>query len=111
MAKSRAQQQGGGKGREKEASQCGPWRNRGRRNKEETEREQSKEFRQLKRQHSAVESGINALEIHGLDKCPDHGVDGFRRYVSLAVLARNIQKLGAGLREREHKRPGRRKAA
>lgn len=77
---------------------------KGRRNREETEREQSEEFRQLKRQHSAVESGINALEIHGLDKCPDHGIDGFRRYVSLAVLARNIQKLGAGLCERSKRR-------
>jgi hypothetical protein len=27
----------------------------------------------------------------------DHGLDGFRRYVALAVVARNIQQLGAWL--------------
>ena len=37
-----------------------------------------------KRKHSAVESAINALENHGLDRCPDHCIDGFKRYVSLA---------------------------
>ncbi len=46
-----------------------------------------------------VESAINALEVHGLDKCPDHGIDGFKRYVALAVVARNIQRLGAVLRQ------------
>jgi len=44
----------------------------------------------LRHQHSAVESAINALEQHGLDQCPDHGITGFKRYVALAVLARNI---------------------
>ena len=84
---------------------------KGRRNKEESAREKSAEFKKEKRQHSAVESGINALEVHGLDKCPDHGIDGFKRYVSLAVLARNIQKLGAGLQEKERAQAMRRKAA
>lgn len=70
---------------------------KGKRNKIEVKRESDVEFRQKKRQHSAVESGINALEIHGLDKCPDNGLHGFKRYVGLAILARNIQKLGAGL--------------
>jgi IS5 family transposase len=53
------------------------------------------------KQHSAVESGINALEQHGLDRCPDQGIGGFKRYVSLGVVGRNIQKLGAILREHE----------
>ena len=44
---------------------------------------------------------INALEVHGLDKCPDRGIDGFKRYVALPVLARNIQKLGTELRKQE----------
>jgi hypothetical protein len=42
----------------------------------------------MRRQHSAVESAINALEVHGLDRCPDHGIKGFERYVALAVLAK-----------------------
>jgi len=68
---------------------------KGRRNKKEAEREGSEEFRTSKKKHSAVESGINALEIHGLDKCLDHGLSGFKRYVAFAVVARNIQKMGS----------------
>ena len=64
-------------------------------------REQEPEFVALRHQHSAVESAINALEVHGLDRCLDHGIDGFKRYVALAVVARNIQRLGALLRQQE----------
>jgi len=53
--------------------------------------EQSEEFIQAKHKHSAVESSINALENHGLDRCLDHGIHGFKRYVALAIVARNIQ--------------------
>jgi transposase, IS5 family len=65
------------------------------------EHEADPEFVDLRRQHSAVESAINALEVHGLDRCLDHGIDGFKRYVALAVVARNIQRLGAILRQQE----------
>jgi hypothetical protein len=65
------------------------------------ERECDPEFIRLRRQHSAVESAINALEAHGLDRCPDHGIDGFKRYVAVAVVARNIQRLGAILLQQE----------
>ena len=81
---------------------------KGRLNKEDKTREYSDDFQAERRQHSAVESGINALEVHGLDKCPDHGIEGFKRYVALAVLARNIQKLGAELRKQEKKEEERR---
>ena len=60
--------------------------------------------KQAKQQHSAVESAINALEVHGLDKCLDHGIDAFERYVGLAVLSRNIQKLGTIKRDMERLR-------
>lgn len=63
------------------------------------ERERSPEFIAARQQHSAVESAINALGVHGLDICLDHGITGFKRYVSLAVLSRNIQRLGAIVRE------------
>jgi hypothetical protein len=56
-----------------------------------------------------VESAINALEVHGLDKCPDHGLECFKRYVSLAVLARNIQRIAAVIREQELEREGRKR--
>lgn len=56
--------------------------------------QQSPEFVKARRAHSAVESAINGLEVHGLDRCPDHGIDGFKRYVALAVVARNIHRIG-----------------
>lgn len=71
--------------------------------------EQSEGFLKARRAHSAVESAINALEVHGLDRCPDHGIGGFKRYVALAVVARNIHRLGAILWHQEQKRARRKK--
>jgi hypothetical protein len=71
--------------------------------------EQSEAFVKARRAHSAVESAINALEVHGLDMCPDHGIGGFKRYVALAVVARNIHRIGAILWQQEHKRARRKK--
>ena len=67
---------------------------KGRLSAKDAEIESGEEFIQNKRQHSAVESAINALENHGLDRCLDHGIKGFERYISLAVLARNLQIIG-----------------
>jgi hypothetical protein len=64
-------------------------------------RESAPEFVLRRRQHPAVESAINALEVHVPVKCPDHGIDVFKRCVALAVVARNIRRLGAILREQE----------
>jgi hypothetical protein len=44
------------------------------------------------------------LEVHGLDYCPDHGIYGFKRYVSLAIVGRNLQRIGAILQGRDRKR-------
>ena len=64
------------------------------------QRERSEpEYLRACRQHPAVESAIHALENHGLDRCPDHGIEGFRRYVALAIVGRNIQQLGTILFE------------
>jgi len=82
---------------------------KGRCNKIEKERESSEAFRTSKRKHAAVESGINALEVHGLDTCPDHGITGFKRYIALAIVARNIQKLGAELIKKTRKQEKRRR--
>jgi len=46
------------------------------------------------RERVAVELAINALEVHGLDKCPDHDIDSFKRYVALAIVTRNIHRIG-----------------
>jgi len=70
--------------------------------------EYSLEFIGERKKHPAVESAINALENHGLDICPDHGTDGFDRYVALAVTARNIQILGSIIQKQELRRQKRR---
>ena len=74
---------------------------KGRRSKAAKRHESEPEFARLRRQHATVESAINALEHHGLDRCPDQGIDGFKRYVALAVQARKVQRLGAVLKEQE----------
>ncbi len=65
--------------------------------------EYSEEFVLGRRKHSGVESAINGLENHGLDRCLDNGLYGFKRYVSFAVLARNIETLGSLIREQQLK--------
>ena len=40
----------------------------------------------------------------GLDRCLDHCIDGFKRYVALAVVARNIHHLGVVLHRQEKER-------
>ena len=68
---------------------------KGKLSKQAQQEEQAEAFVKARRAHSAVESAINALEVHGLDICPDHGIYGFKRYVALAVLTRNIHRIGA----------------
>jgi hypothetical protein len=76
---------------------------KGRLSRQVQEIEASEEFRNARRKHSAVESAINALEVHGLDRCRDHGIYGFKRYIALAVVARNIHRIGAILKNHEQK--------
>jgi len=72
---------------------------KGRLNQADKDHEGSDDFKQLRKQHSGVESAINALEQNGLDRCPDHGIKGFKCYVALAVVSRNIKRLGAVIRQ------------
>jgi hypothetical protein len=67
---------------------------RGKLNKAEKESQQNKDYKKLKFAHSAVESNINCLEHHGLDKCPDKSEKGFRRYAGFGILAYNLHKIG-----------------
>ena len=77
---------------------------KGKLSKQAKEEEQAEAFVKTRRAHSAVESAINGLEVHGLDVCPDHGIIGFKRYVALAVVARNIHRIGAILWQQEQLR-------
>ena len=74
---------------------------RGKKNELETEREKQRKFVTLRKQHSAVESDINALEHHGLDRCLDMGLEAFQRYVGYGVLALNLHRIGKRLIERQ----------
>lgn len=74
---------------------------KGKLSSEEKIKTHTPEYKKVRRQHSAVESAINALEQHGLDRCPDHGIAGFKRYVALSVLARNLQHIGCILTAKE----------
>jgi hypothetical protein len=69
---------------------------KGKLNKAEYEREHTKRFNEL-------ESAINCLEHHGLNRCPDKGSAGFTRYAALGVLAYNLHKLGNILLEQDRK--------
>ena len=84
---------------------------KGRLSEADKARESDPEFGRLRRQHSAVESAINALGVHGLHRCPDDGITGFKRYVALAIVARNIQRLGAVIREQEQQAAKRRRGS
>lgn len=84
---------------------------KGKLNKEEYAREHDKEFIKKRRKHSAIESDINGLEHHGLDRCPDKGKINFRRYAALGVLSLNLHRLGNALIAEEKKSKGFNKAA
>ena len=71
--------------------------------KQDKDIESSEEYSAAKQKHSAVESAINALDVHGLDKCLDHGLTGFERYVALAIVARNLQRLGAIIHKKDQR--------
>ena len=74
---------------------------RGKKNAAETEREGGKKFKALRARHSAVESEINSLEHHGLNRCLDVGLAGYKRYVGLGVMSYNLHLIGRELLRRE----------
>ena len=65
--------------------------------------QQEKRYKKIKYAHSAIESHINCLEHHGLEKGPDKGENAFRRYAGFGVLAHNLHKLGNILIEKDLK--------
>ncbi len=72
---------------------------RGRANQHSRARESTRRYVQLRAQHQAIESNINSLEHHGLKRCPDKGLHGFKRYVGLGILAYNLHKVGERLQQ------------
>ena len=80
---------------------------RGKKNAAETERESGRKFVALRQQHSAVESEINSLEHHGLNRCLDVGLEGYLRYVGCGVMSYNLHVIGRELLERKRARTDR----
>jgi IS5 family transposase len=76
----------------------------GKLSQEDKQRESTPEFGEVRKWHSGIESAIHALgtgTIHalgtgnGLALCRDKKYQGYRRYLALGVLARNVQVLGS----------------
>lgn len=77
---------------------------KGKLSKTEYQAEHTETFISLRRRHSAVESNINMLEHHGLNRCPDRGIPHYEKYVALSVLAYNLHHIGNELvRQRREK--------
>lgn len=77
---------------------------KGKPNKAEYEREHEKAFIKLRNKHSAIESNINMLEHHGLNRCMDKGKPHMERYVALSVLAYNLHTIGNELAKRKREK-------
>lgn len=77
---------------------------KGKPNKQEREEEHAPNFKKLRNKHSAVESNINELEHRGLDRCPDKGYHGFKRYIGIGIVAYNLRRIGRELINQELKK-------
>jgi len=56
--------------------------------------EAEENYVKLRKKHSAIESNINELRHSGADFVPDKGLDGFKDYIAMSVLAHNLKRLG-----------------
>jgi IS5 family transposase len=58
-------------------------------------REATIQFRKARQNHPGIESAINALQAgNGLKRCRDRTELGFKRYLQLGILGRNLHVLG-----------------
>jgi hypothetical protein len=60
---------------------------RGRHNKEDKKRENTPTSKKLRNAHSAVQSNINMLEHHGLNRCMDKGLRGYKRMCGIKCFS------------------------
>ena len=74
---------------------------KGRPNAADQERESEEVFARARKQHPAVESAINHLEHHGLDRVRAKGADGFERTVGLGIVAAHLHRPGRMLQKSE----------
>ena len=65
--------------------------------KSEKRRQHEKQpwFRKARKWHAGVEGRISVLKrCYNLDRCLNHGEDGFQRWVGWGVIAHNLKKIG-----------------
>jgi len=68
---------------------------KGKHQRADQEREATVEFRAARQRHRGIESAIGVLEsANGLERCRDRTFTGYKRYVALGVLGRNLHVLG-----------------
>ncbi len=77
--------------------------------KAERTRQSVAEFKEARRRHPGVESAMNNLNQRGLERVRVVSKEDFERVVGTAVVAANIQRIGALERERDRKREKRRR--
>ena len=76
---------------------------KGYRKAEIQKREATIKFRKARKKHPGVESAIGALQRgNGLGRCRDKTYLGFKRYIALGILGRNLHVLGKILIAREN---------
>ena len=74
---------------------------KGKKSAADKERESADDFVRCRKKHAGIESKIHALQNHGLARCPDRGLDNFKRYAKLAILAMNIHRIADIILARE----------
>ncbi len=69
-----------------------PWDGKGSAERRKHERERW--FRRGFRFRAGIDGRISILRrCYGLDRCPDHGLDGMGRYVGWGILIHNLVKI------------------
>ena len=81
---------------------------KGKLTKAEKTRRQDPAFQRARQRHPGVESAMNNLNHRGLDLVREPSVEGYERVVATSILAANIHRLGAIIRERQHRKEKRR---
>jgi IS5 family transposase len=70
----------------------------GRKSAARHQHERQRWFWRGRRFHAGVEGRISVIKRkHGLDRCRNHGQDGFERWVGWGVIANNLTAMGKGL--------------
>jgi hypothetical protein len=74
---------------------------KGKKNKAEQLEESRPEFVETRKHHAMIESNINCLEHHGVNRCPDKSLAAFTRYTALGVLGYNLHKIGNEIKSQQ----------